>query len=60
MFFSVVVINLEANSTVVKEGNSIELTVTKLGEASIQISVLLYTDDVTAKGNHIGLCHTKL
>ena len=43
-------VNLEAQSTTVKEGNSIELTVTKLGESNIPVYVLLFTDDVTAKG----------
>ena len=51
--FTVVEVSLEANTTTVKEGSSIELTVTKLGEASIPVSVLLFTDDDTAKGKHI-------
>ena len=49
-FFSVVVVNLEVNSNIVKEGDSIKLTVTKLGESNIPVSVLLVTADVTAKG----------
>ena len=51
--FSVVEVSLEAQSTTVKEGNPIELTVTKLGEANIPVSVLLFTEDVTAKGKQI-------
>jgi len=51
--FSVVEVSLEAQSTTVKEGGSIELIVTKLGEASIPISVLLFTSDVTANGKHV-------
>jgi len=49
----VVEVNLEAQSTTVKEGNSIELTVTKLGESNIPVYVLLFTEDVTTKGKHI-------
>ena len=49
-FFAVVEVSLKANSTTVKEGDSIELTVTKFGEANIPVSVLLFTCDDTAKG----------
>ena len=35
---------------VVNEGDSVELTVTKLGESSIPVSVLLFTADVTTEG----------
>ena len=51
--FLVVEVSLEVQSTTVKEGETIELTVTKLGEASIPISVLLFTSDVTASGKHV-------
>ena len=54
--FAVVEVSLKANSTTVKEGDSIEITVTKLGEASIPISVPLFTYDGSATGKH--LCYT--